>query len=63
MGQGDRQFQILPDRHAKCLGRVAVNGNFKRREYCIFGGIAQVINAQGQGDWFPDNGKGRRVAY
>ena len=31
VGQGDGQFYVLPDRHAKRLGRVTINGNFKRR--------------------------------
>ena len=62
VGQGDGKFQILPHGDAEGLWRLPIDRNFKRGQRVFLRGGPKVVDAQGQGHGFADDGKGRGVA-
>ena len=62
MGQRHRQFQVLPDRHLDPLRFLAVDRNVERRHDHPRRHGARILDPQGQGHGFADDGKGGGVA-
>ena len=62
MGQHDREGDFLAQGHVEPLRCVAVDGNVDRHGLDPFGRGTQILDREGHGDLFVQNGEGWRVA-